>query len=324
MLQIKNFLLKYYDKILRCFRIVRYFTFDTIYTLRNSKDSGHFTKDKSDANIMLVMHSIEKGMSFSNKKQGWGSEKSERLTNLLERHISLFGIDNRVIVAINILNQYLNDPFSTKAPNIRQKIKNLLSKNNILLKDNIGGVKKIVSPIETVLSYEQILNFYKSRSSVRSFSEIHITDEEIIKAKQIANFTPSACNRQSSKLYYVRDRKLIDRVLLNQFGGQGWCENADVLFVITSNSSFFSGEYERFQPYIDGGMYAINFDMALHALNIASCFKMYIRTPQKDVEFKKIIGIPCNEIPIILIFAGHYSDKLSYSPMSHRYYDLYK
>jgi nitroreductase len=322
MLQIKDFILGYYSKVYTCFRTIRYFLIDALYTMQNSKDNGKFTKDKSDANIMLLMHSLEKGMSFSNKKLGWGGKKAEQLVDLLIKHISLFEIDNQVVVALSILNQYLKDPLSTKDLSIRQKIKELLYNHKELINDKIGGVKKIVSHDNFELSYQQILEFYKSRSSVRNFSDVHITDEEILKAKKMVSLTPSACNRQSSKVYVVRDRILVAKLLENQLGGQGWCENADVLFVVTSNCSYFSAEYERYQPYIDGGMYAINFDMALHSINIASCFKMYIRTPKRDFEFRKMLEIPNNEIPIILIFAGHYPDHLTYSPMSYRYVDL--
>ena len=282
------------------------------------------SKDKSDAEIMLIMHALEKGMSFAVKKKGFGKEKSVALVEVLNRHIMLYGIDNQVVVAINILQSYLSDPDSTDDKEVRNAIEGFVSSHSDLLKESIGGAKNVSHP-EGNPQYDTILKFYKSRNSVRDFSSVPLTKEELDKAIAIAQQSPSACNRQASRVYVVQDKNLIRNVMDNQLGDQGWCNNADTLFIVTSIASYFGSLYERDEPFIDGGMFAMNLIMGLHAQGIASCCKMYIRHPKIDNTIRELITIPKDEIPIILILAGHYPNHSVTSPISRRneiYYEI--
>lgn len=152
---------------------------------------------------------------------------------------------------------------------------------------------------------------------MREYSEEPITEEEIEKAKLLAVTTPTACNRQASRVYVFKGED-IKKILATQLGDQGWCGNANTLFVITSNRSYFGGTYERMEPFIDGGLYAMNFVWGLHIQKIASCFKMFVRDPHLEIRFKKVTGISDAEIPIALIMAGHYKNIPVYSPISYR------
>ena len=104
-----------------------------------------------------------------------------------------------------------------------------------------------------------------------------------------------------------------------QLGDQGWCTNADTLFVRTGVATYFGGVYERHQAYIDGGLFAMNFIYGLHLQHIATCFKMFVRNPKVMKDFRKTCNIQENEIPIVLILAGHYSEESSECPVSSRF-----
>lgn len=302
----------------------RVYSSDSKYLLKHLKDLGVDKKDRSDAEIMLVMHALEKGMSFKQKKKGFGKEKSSALVDLLNRHILLFGVDRQVTVASNVLNCYLRDPSGTEDADVREKIEQYISAHKDLLDNSEAGVKKVSKP-EEVVPYAMVLDFFKSRSSVRDFSNIPLSKEEIDRALELASTTPSACNRQASRVYVIQNKQKIAEICDNQLGDQSWCNNADTLFFVTEVATFFGSLYERRQPYIDGGMFAMNLVMGLHAQGIASCFKMYIRHPDLDGKIRKIIGIPENEIPIVLVLAGHYPDHDVTSPLSKRnriYYEI--
>lgn len=62
----------------------------------------------------------------------------------------------------------------------------------------------------------------------------------------------------------------------------------------------------------------MNFVYGLHLNHVATCFKMFVREPKREKDFKKLANIPENEIPIILILAGHYKDAQVVSPKSVR------
>jgi len=298
-------------------QIRRVYSSDSRYQLQHLRGLCKDSKDKSDADIMLVMHALEKGMSFPVKKEGFGKEKSSALVDMLNKHISLYGIDRQVIVATNILNVYIHDSYSVRDVDVREKIKQYLVSNKAILSDEIGGVKKVSMPLDNP-GFDAIMKFYESRTSVREYSEEPLSKEEINKAIELAMTTPSACNRQASRVYVVQEKKKIAEVMENQLGDQGWCNRANTLFVVTSVSTYFGSLYERKEPYIDGGMFAMNLVMGLHAQNIACCFKMYIRHPDIDKRIRNILSIPENEVPIILVLAGHYPDHKIKSPISIR------
>jgi nitroreductase len=304
-------------RVLNRLEIFRCYLNDYKESIQHSLTLGINSEDKSKAYLLLVMHGIEKGLSFEKKKPGWGGERASYLTKLIRDHLKKYTKSEVVVVAINVLEAYLSDESSTRDDNIRQDIELLIKEHKEELQPNLGGTMPVTVP-DHITDYNEVLQFYSSRKSVRSYSNRDVTDEEIEKAKLIARTTPTACNRQTARIHIIRDREVLSRLLDNQLGDQGWCHKTNVLFIITSNLSYFSGTYERNQALIDGGLYAMNFVMGLHAQKIASCFKMYVRDPRRDKEFKRIAHIPLFEIPVVLVFAGHYNDGESYAPISHR------
>lgn len=275
---------------------------DFIFLVKNSYNIRVNTREKTFANIMLSMHSLEKGMSFPKKKSNWGKNKALDLCTLIEKAFVLYGNDERLQIAMSVLDNYIKDSYSCKEDIVVSRILNLL--NEKFDRAVRAGVKQITYPRFTA-TVEQIVDFYKTRSSVRYFSNDPITSEELIKIEAILSSTPTACNRQTCKTYAFRG-EICKKIINNQLGDQGWCNNADTVFIVTSNGSSFNSTFESKEAYIDGGMYAMNLCMALHMLKIASCFKMFVRTPKIEKEFKKICNLPQNEIPIVLLLAGHY------------------
>lgn len=304
--------------ILRYITVYRCFMYDFKQCIRYSTVINYNSEDKDKARIIQGIHAIEKGLSFGVKRKDWGVEKSLYLSRLLKEYKKKYRKCDEVVVGLNVLNAYLLDEFSTDNQEIRKEIEQLLSENKDDLKPNLGGTKSVFYP-NYEMNFENILQFYTTRMSVRNYSSHEITDLEIAKATQIAKTTPTACNRQSSRIYIFKDKDIIREILDNQLGDQGWCNNANVLFVITSNQSYFGGLCERHQALIDGGLFSMNFMMGLHSQKIASCFKMYVSEPKREKCFKEITRIPSQEVPIVLIFAGHYLDTETLSPLSHRF-----
>ena len=246
-----------------------------------------------------------------------GGVKATSLCKSLDSYIAHDGKRNELFtLALNVLDKYSKDPDTSSDNKTRESIKRLTDKYKDLINAMEAGTKRVSMP--PLFDDESIRDFFYSRSSVRMFSQVAITKEEIKRALTFATCTPTACNRQSSRVYAFRDRRKIQNILDLQLGDQGWCNNADTLFVITGVTTYFDGVYERHQVYIDGGLFAMNFVYGLHLQYIASCFKMFVRTSTIMKEFRRECNIPRNEVPIVLVLAGHYSDMASESPVSHR------
>lgn len=275
-------------------------------------------RDYIETSILLNSHALEKGLSFENKKQNWGKEKASYLCKLVEMYtVSYNTINDICILALNVLAKYKEDLYASKDKILINNIDKLTTLNNKYIVEGQAGVKEIKKPI--FFNKTTITDFFFSRSSVRNYSDRPVTDDEIHAAMQIANTTPTTCNRQAARAYVLRDKTVMQKILDYQLGDQGWCTNAKVLFIITVNQSRFGGVYERSQSFIDGGLFAMNLVHGLHLNLIASCFKMFIRDPKLQKQFYRICNIPKKEIPIVLILAGHYKDETTKGPVSHRF-----
>jgi nitroreductase len=289
------------------------------YNLFVDAHSHKYRLSDLECRILLLSHALEKGMCFVNKRQNWGGAKADSLIKLLKKYTALEGTSPEVITfSTNVLRAYTEDPYSSKDPKLAEEIQKTLEKHREYLKDNVSGVKEITTP--PAFHKEEIETFFASRSSVRFFSDSPVTVSEIQEAVNFATYTPTACNRQSSRVYAFRDKETIQKILDLQLGDQGWCNNADTLFIITGIASYFGGVYERNQVYIDGGLFAMNFVYGLHLQHIASCYKMFVREPSIMKKLTGICDIPQNEIPIILVLAGHYPDYPVRGPKSHRFH----
>ena len=275
------------------------------------------TEQMALAKIMLTMHQLEKGLSHNPKRKNWGGEKARELSKNIINFFNLYQDNVRVQTGIDILFKYSRDEAACKDEDLMKLIDEVIKYKRPGY--DYGGTKEVRMPVFQC-EEDDIWQFFESRHSIRDYSDEEISTKEIEKAVKFASLTPTACNRQTSKVYAFRDKNLINKILDTQLGNQGWCNNAKVLFVIVGNGSYFNVSYESKQVYIDGGMYSMNFCMGLHLQKIGTCFKMFVRRPKEERQFRKITGIKDFEIPIVLIMAGHYptDGNIHYSPKSHR------
>lgn len=275
-----------------------------------------YMKSRLECQTLLTAHALEKGMSFVSKRNNWGEVKASLLCKLLNEHFAKDEEPNEAfILSLNVLGKYRNDECASKDIDLLKRMDTVLNSYVHFIREDMTGVKTIEKP--SAFDEEEICRFFKSRSSVRDFSHEPVTEEQIRKALEFAALTPTACNRQSSRVYAFRNKDTQRKILDLQLGDQGWCGNADTIFIITGVETYF-GWYERSEVFIDGGLFAMNFVYGLHLQQIATCYKMFVRSPKIMKKFKSLCNIPDNETPIVLILAGHYLEKPSISPKSHR------
>lgn len=291
------------------------FNYDCKCYFENCLD-GQNGKDQILAKVLLNIHQLEKGLSITDSARIFGEAKALNIVKSLKSFKKKYGTHLIVSLATNVLKDYLSNPYSTKNENARSAISNFIDANKECLGEYKTGTKNVSEPIQ--FKEDRIKDFFFSRNSVREFSVDPITDDEIKKVMKFASCTPTACNRQTSRVHVYRDKETMAKLIENQLGNQNWCDNATAIFVITTNVSYFNSSYEHVQAFVDGGLYAMNFDWGLHLYHIASCYKMYVRLPEIDREFHKLSGIPDNEFPIVLILAGHYKKEPIVSPKSVR------
>lgn len=290
---------------------------DFKYFYQNNNQYNCTDKSVMESQMLLYCHQLEKGLTHKNDSRIFGGEKAVRLAHFIESYLEKYEPNEITKLSINVIYEYLQSPNAVKDEKQRNSISIVVEKNKEVVRKGWSGIKELNVP--PAFDESLINQFYQTRGSVRDFSGEPLSVEELEKVYKFVSWTPSACNRQSCRIHYYCDREKMNSIIDNQLGDQGWCHNATALFVITANTKYFNSHYERYQALIDGGMFAMNFVMGLHLQHIASCFKMYVRGFKRDKAFRAITGIPQEEIPVVVIMAGHYKEDVHISTKSVRF-----
>ncbi len=281
--------------------------------------SANNSPGKQKAVLLMNLHAVEKGLSFKNAKKDFGKGRILHLLQQTDNHLSQNGKDSLGLAALGVLHQYMQHPQISKNDSLETVFQSLIEKHRVCMQSLIGGTKLInKDAISFDLDYTRLYHFSSTRHSVRNFSDEDVTEAEILKAVRFAQTAPSVCNRQTVRVH-VFSKNSFENIVKAQLGDQGWVKNANKLIIITTDLNYFGGAFERNQAFIEGGLFSMQFVMGLHAQKIASCCKMYIRSPRIDKEVYNATGISKNEVPIMLILIGHYGNETIKVPYSFRF-----
>lgn len=278
------------------------------------------TKNAFEAKILRQAHILEKGMSLSHPREKFGVQKAEELIALIDNFISLgFKIKKSAPVtnALGVLCSYL-EFHKARGFEPESVIRGFEKYKSCLADVNENGIVKMTKEILMDETKKEFPEFFKSRHSIRQFSDRKVDVEDIKKAVGLAMKAPSACNRQSVKTYFYTDENVnakLGKLIAGNTGFEGEVSN---YLIVTSDMSAFYDSFERNQTYVDGGIFAMALVQALHYYGIASCILQNGETKAKDTMFRNVCGnIPENEKIVLFIAIGYYKDEFSYA-ISHR------
>jgi nitroreductase len=269
---------------------------DTLYT---------DTAQKLIGKIIREYHVLEKGLTMPEPRLGFGKELIITLSTACLEYIEKYGIDEPQLQhAIGVILEYENfhkEQSFNLDKDILHIIETIKQKNL-----NISRCHQRETTKDEYFKHTEsaFVEFAQSRASIRNYSNDKIPLEKITKALEIAQTTPSQCNRQCWRTYIYTDKTKINEILLAQGGNRGFGHLADKLIVIAAEIGVFCFDGERNSAYIDGGMYAMNLLYALHYQKIAACILNCSTSPEKDIELRKLCGIKESEVFIAMISCG--------------------
>lgn len=292
------------------------YIFDFFRAIKWSKSSPLCPKEKKYYyEIILLAHTVEKGLSITNPRMKFGKEKISKLLDFLDGYDfnwDLFPIEK----SYGCLNEYikLHEKNNVDLENLGLRIKSFLNKckkNNLSTK---GGTKIIIPDLKNYTFEEGLLSRYSSRQ----YEPKIVMEETLNKIINIALRTPSQCNRQSGRIHYYSNKAQIDKLLKLQGGAEGFREDVYNLFIITSDMSAWSGFKARSQAYVDGSLLSMQVLDACFSLNISSCPLNLAISNKRELQICKEGNIPTNERLIMMISFGYASNKDFLVAMSHR------
>ncbi|MDO5655734.1 MAG: nitroreductase family protein [Flavobacteriaceae bacterium] len=276
------------------------------------KYSGQFAlknKKPLESKIIHDYHIIEKGLTMPETRLGFGKEKLLILIQNCKYYIKEFGYSsNQIKHAVKVINEYRD--FHKKEnyeldPNVLNSIHDL---------NQISNDNETTSQINTTANdyfskaNANFFEFAPTRKSIRNFSDKELDVNRIVDSVNTARNAPSACNRQTAKTYIITEKHEIENILKLQGGNRGFGHLTNKLIIVVADLNVFFDLNERYQAYIDGGLFAMSLLYALHANRIVACILNCSHTSKKDIAMRKICPIKDNEVFIAMIACGEAPD----------------
>lgn len=291
-------------------RKMAFYVNDALSTFRDMRWENTSPPNYSalSSELLFQYHKLEKGLCMPGERRFFGYDPAISTLNLLSRwRMAGFSTQDRVYQgAIETLRAYRQrveeaSPESTKL--LRQKIDAELSSQpraNEALQTPHPYSKGIAADSMPML--EQLAT---QRRSVRSFRSNAVDLGLVRRAVQVAQLSPSACNRQPWRLHLYDDEASIKALLALQNGNRGFGHTVPTLLVLTSDAKSFFDASERHEPYVDGGLFAMTLLLALQAQGIASCCLNWCVEPTQDSAAHDLGHIPASERIVMFIAIGH-------------------
>jgi len=276
---------------------------------RFSKSTFKYNTNKKQhllAQISIHYHSIEKGLTNVNFREGFGINALSGLLNSLTKY-EVEGYDKNngtYLSGLNTIKNYISRHEKTSV-NTRYLV-DFLNERRSFLKNS--SIKKIYKKELFELINSNPETFIKSRRSVRDYSKKNISNENLYDAIELSRNTPSVCNRQPWLLHIIEDQELIMKTLSVQKGFNNYGDNISHLLLVTSDNRNFGTYSDRNQGFIDAGMYSMNLLLSLHAKKIAACALNAAFSHKVDSEIRKILDIKYYENLIMFIAIGTFNE----------------
>ena len=289
--------------------IVNYLYDLSRYTYHSSSLQFLFSKQQLQSWIDADYHKLEKGMALHRPRPGFGQGVAERLIRQTESYITKYGTDKSIQNSISVLNVYkeFNQTHDIDLPYIYSKIQSLV---DTYLGPNAQGGYHNMSKQEWLSNAKiNLLPFFKSRHSVRDFSDKPVDFLLIKQAVEMAIYTPTVCNRQAAKVHAYTDNDSRQKIINCQMGNAGFGEQIKAVLMITVDRQCFFSAGERNQCWIDGGLLSMSVIYALHSLGLGTCCLNWSVTKSQDIKLRTIADIKNSEAVIMMIAVGHLKDE---------------
>ncbi len=276
-------------------------------------------RENRRAIIRILTHYIEGGMSFPDVRLGYGQEKIHSIIAKVRSYVDDYGIDETVVWAVSTLQDYVDFHRHRHAvpKGIEAEVSGLRNRVEIDDRKQAGGAERVTAAEIRASADFDFDSFLRHRHSVRQYAPGPVDEATIRRAVANAQQSPNVCNRQTCRVYAVNRRDDVQKVLEFQAGNAGFRQEIGTVFVITSNMAHLNLIGERYQGWIDGGIFAMTLALSLHAEGLGACFLNWSVEMEQDRALRRCLGIPDSEIVITMMSAGHLKDEFRV-PVSQR------
>ena len=274
-------------------------------------DDSEAEKVKRD--LTLAYHIIEKGLTMPEPRPGFGKKVVINLVNTVLRYQDL--------------NLPLTEMEYRQSVSVLKEYRDLHEQLNAQLDEDVAGKLRLLeNQFKSVEGLKQIKisrdeyfkdadkpfdQFCRSRYSVRNYTDKEIPLEVLYKCIDLAQKSPSFCNRQPNRVHIVKSAEKKKQILEIQNGNRGFGHLAETLLVISSVISTTKDIHERNENHLNGGIFIMSLLNALHFNRIGACSLNWAVSEDKDMKIRKILNVPENEVVLMIISCGYVPEEFS-------------
>jgi nitroreductase len=240
---------------------------------KNLHIKGDISSLGNNAFLRRSFHMIEKGLVTLPLKDVWAEGYIENTIEALKTSLATECDKTTHQWAFNVLDRYFN---TIKPTDITNKAKSEFDKL-VTRFPLISCEEKHHSPylrkeiIPSGVSYDTFIKLCKQRHSVRWYEDKNVPIDLVKKAITAGLTAPSACNRQPFRYIIVHDHEKLKKTVNLPMGCNTFAHNIKLMVILIGDLSAYFDERDRHLIYIDGGLSAMNFMMALETLGLSSC-----------------------------------------------------
>ncbi|MFA9371601.1 MAG: nitroreductase family protein [Labilibaculum antarcticum] len=269
--------------------------------------------EKVKRDLALAYHIVEKGLTMPEPRPGFGKAVVLSLIGTVKKYLDLNLPNNDLefTQSVSVLKEYLefHDDINFQLDiELAGKLENIKSQF-----PNLEGLKQIKISKKDYFSdiNESFEKFCKSRYSVRNYTNEEIPLPLLYDCIDLAQRSPSFCNRQPSRVHIVKSAENKKAILEIQNGNRGFGHLAETLLLVSSVISTTKDIHERFENHLNGGLFSMTLLNALHFNEIGACSLNWSVSEDKDLKLRSIIDIPENEVVLMIIACGYLPDEFA-------------
>jgi nitroreductase len=298
-----------YDALRKAF-LVKQLLSEYIRDFKRYLEHSSILAVKTDSQLLgrisATYHVVEKGLSMPEKRMGFGGDNIITLCELIRQAFEK-GLREAIEVksAIASIKQYhdehrsnqLSEPVRIALESVKEYFQEEHSEH--------GGSKSLTSN-ELLKNWGiDFKKFISTRHSIRHYSPKEVDLSLIVEAIEMANYSPSVCNRQSTRAIIINEKEKIEQALKFQNGNRGFGHLAKVLIIVMSDLSSFHEYQERNQCFIDSGLFSMSLLYSLQSMGLGACPLNWCTDGKTDDLLKKALNISENKVITMMISVGH-------------------
>ena len=275
---------------------------------KNNWIKSNKTKETVGYSIILDEHALEKGMTSQNPRF-FGIQKVRNImNNLLIYEKNNWEKDFAYKLGVSILHEYCGFYEKNKWTERDEyvSVKEFINNRKMEIKSGVMHIRRSDFISSAEIDYD---SFLSSRHSFRNFQNKKLLSSDMEKIIKMVSKTPTACNRQMCKVYYVNNDNIKNSIIKYSHGLTNFANETVNIIVVTYDISALCDPGEIDQGMFNAGLVSMNLVNSMHSLGIGSCFLEFNDSIKEEQEYKRILNIPKNEKIAIVIAAGYYPNE---------------